>query len=152
MATLRRFVPLCTLVALLGCGSDSTSPDGLSINDLVGSWIATSDLFTNNADAGETFDLVAEGGEARFTMLSGGGTRIWITLDTFSDEFDAAVTLSGTTLTIDPVEAGRETTTFEITLEGDVLTLTDVDSEFDFTLSDATPVSATEVAVFVPNT
>lgn len=152
MATLRRALPLCALVALLGCGSDSTSPAGLTINDLVGSWIATSDLYTNNANSSETFDLVAEGGEVRFTMLAGGGTRIWITLDTYMDEFDAAVTLNGTTLTIDPVEAGRETTTFEITLVGNTLTMTDADSEFDFSLSDAPAVSATEVAVFVPNT
>jgi len=154
MTPIRRVVPFLFLLPLLlsGCGGDSpTAAAGLTIGDLVGSWIATSDTHTNNANSSETFDLVAEGGEVRFTMLSGGDTRIWVELDTFMDEWDSAVTLSGTTLTVDPVEAARSTEVFEITLVGDVLTMTNVDSEFDFTLSSATPVSTTEVLVFVPN-
>ena len=154
MRTLARIVPVCLLLSLSlsGCGGDDPAgPAGLTINDLVGSWIATSDTHTNNANSSESLDLIAEGGEVRFTMLSGGNTRIWVTFGTFSDEFDSAVTLSGTTLTIDPVEAGRETVVLEITLVGNVLTMTNADAEFDFTQSGATPVPTTEVLVFVPN-
>jgi hypothetical protein len=146
-------LPLLTLFILLsGCGGDSpTDTDGLTLDDLVGSWIATSDLHTNKANSSETFDVVAEGGEVRITMLPGGNTRTWVELGTFMDEWDSAVTLSGNTLTVDPVEAGRPTRVWETALVSGVLTLTSDDGEFDFTLTGATPVSTTEVLVMVPN-
>lgn len=151
MTTIHRVVSVVLLLAVGACGGDDPTSAGLTIDDLVGSWTATSAVFTNNANASETFDVVDAGGEVRFTMLSGGNTRIWTDDGTTPDEFDAAVTLSGSTLTIDPVEAGRETAVFAITLAGNVLTMTDTDSEFDFTLSGATPVSATFVLTMVPN-
>lgn len=153
MAFLRRFAPVLVFTVLLAaCGEDApTQPDVVTIDDFVGSWTATSLVYTNNADAGETFDLVAAGGEARFTMLDGGGTRTWIELGTFSDEWDSAASLQGDNIVMDPVEVGRETRVWAYTLVNGVLTVTDTDSEFDFTLSDAPPVSATEVVVFVRN-
>jgi hypothetical protein len=154
MAFLRRFAPVLVFTVLLAaCGEDDpTQPaDVVTIADFVGSWTATSLVYTNNADAGETFDLVAAGGEARFTMLDGGGTRTWIELGTFSDEWDSAASLQGDNIVMDPVEVGRETRVWAYTLVNGVLTVTDTDSEFDFTLSDAPPVSATEVVVFVRN-
>lgn len=151
MPAVRRSVLVVLLLALGACGSDSPTASGLTLDDLVGSWIATSAVFTNNANASETFDIVAAGGEVRFTMLAGGNTRIWTDDGTTPDEFDAAVTLSGSTLTIDPVEVGRETATFAITLVNSVLTMTDANADFDFTLTGATPVSATFVLTMVPN-
>jgi hypothetical protein len=147
-----RVVPILLLVLLSACGDDDPAgPEGLTLNDLVGSWIATSVVHTNNANSSETFDIVANGGEVRFTMLAGGNTRTWVELGTFMDEWDSAATLSGNTVTMDPVEAGRPTAVFEITLVGGVLTMTNEDSEFDFTLTGAAPVSTTAVLVFVPN-
>ncbi|MGD2046235.1 MAG: hypothetical protein PVH96_08435 [Gemmatimonadota bacterium] len=151
MRHLHRAAVVVLLLALGACGGDDPTSSGLTLDDLTGSWIATSALFTNNANSSETFDLVDTGGEIRFTVLAGGNTRIWIDDGTTSDEFDAVVTLSGSTLTIDPVEAGRDTDVFEITLVNNVLTMTNSDNNFDFTLSGATPVSATLVLTMVPN-
>lgn len=143
---------LLAAALLAGCGGDDpVEPEGLTMADLVGSWIATSDTHTNNANAAETFDVVAAGGEIRLTLLTSGGVRTWVEFGTFSDEWDSAVTLSGSTLTSDPVEEGRPTRVWTVTLIGDVLTLTDTDSEFDFTLTGAPPVSTTEVVVLIPN-
>ena len=152
MTNVHRAVSVLALVALIGCGSDSTGTDaGLTLNDLTGSWIAISDTYTNNANSSETYDYVADGGEVRFTMLTGGATRIWAEQGLDMDEWDAAATLSGSTLTVDPVEAGRPTRVWEVTLSGGVLTLTDANTTFDFTGMGGTPVSATEVLVVVPN-
>lgn len=54
-------------------------------------------------------------------------------------------------LTSDPVEDGRPSNTFTVTLENDVLTLTNENAEFDFSLSGAAPVATREVIVLVPN-
>lgn len=148
MITARRIAPFVLLAALLsGCGGED--PSGPSVADLVGSWTATSDTHTNNANSSETFDMVAGGGSVDFTMLAGGGTRTWVEFGTFSDEWDAAVSVSGSTLTSDPVESGRPTRVWLFTLVGGVLTMTRTDSEWDFTQTGATPVSTTEVIVFV---
>ena len=143
---------LAALVAGCGGDEDPTAPEtGVTIADLVGSWHATSDILTNNANPAETFDMIAAGGEVRFTMLAGGGTRTWVEFGTFSDEWDAAVSLSGNTLTSDPVEEGRPTRVWTFTLVDGLLTMTGTDADWDFTLTGATPVSATEVIVFVRN-
>jgi hypothetical protein len=156
-AVLFSFGAIASSLAIVGCSSDSpTEPEtetetGITLTDLVGSWIATSDVHTNNADASETFDLVGAGGEVRTTVLANGGARTWVTLGTFSDEWDAAVTIFGSTLSSDPVEAGRPTRVWQITLVNGVLTMTDDSAEFDFTMTGAAPVSTTEVVVFIRN-
>jgi hypothetical protein len=95
--------------------------------------------------------MISNGGEVRVTVLANGGTRTWVEFDTFSDEWDSATTVNGSTLTSDPVEAGRPTRVWTFTLVNGTLTMTDAASEWDFTLTDATPVSATEVVVRVRN-
>ena len=143
------------LVALAGCGDDDptgSSDDALTIEDFVGSWTGTSLVFTNNANPSESVDVIAEGAAAvRFTVLTGGGTRTWVDAGADSDEWDALVSISGNTMTSVPAESSRPTRTYTFTFVGGVLTLTDTNSEFDFTDTDATPVSATEVATFVRN-
>jgi hypothetical protein len=111
-------------------GNDGNDTQGITIDNLVGSWTASSHMFTNNSDAGETYDLMFIFGPV-------------------DDEWDAQLTLVGSTLTSRPVEASRSVRNWTVTLEGNVLTLTDTDASFDFTLSDAAEVSATEVVVFV---
>jgi len=127
------------VVLAAGCSSDGpTDVAPLTISDLVGSWSATSEVFTNNADPSQKIDLIALGGENRFTMLPGGATRTWIDAGTFHDEWDSQATLdaSGTTLTLTPAEASRGVVTFTATLDGTVLTLHGTNVTFDFTLTD----------------
>jgi hypothetical protein len=139
-------------VVVTACGdsSEPTAVDTLTIEDFVGSWSATSMVFTSNVNAGETFDVIAAGGEHRFTMLSGGRTRTWLDLGDFHDEWDALVTLNSTRdmLTSTPAEASRPVEQFTFTLEGSTLTLTNTSSSFDFTLTGAAETSATMVTVY----
>ena len=153
---MKRFITASLVLFTVAACSESeqvTAPrddsEGITISNLVGSWTASSHMFTNNANAGETYDLIANGGETRVTVLSGGGARTWVTFGPVSDEWDAQLTLAGSTLTSRPVEASRSVRNWRFTLEGNVLTLTDSDSGFDFTLSGAAEVPATEVVVFV---
>lgn len=152
--TVRSLMILMTGAVLATACGGSDNPtevqtDMLTIEAFVGSWRATSEVFTNNANAGETFDLLAAGGENRFTMLTGGGTRIWFDLGDFHDEWDSQLTLnSPTMLTSDPVEASRPVEEFTFVLSGNTLTLTNINAVFDFTLTGALGVPATMVAVF----
>jgi len=82
-------------------------------------------------------------------VLTGGGARTWVEFGTFSDEWDAQLSMSGNTLTSSPVEASRGVSQATFTLVGNTLTLTYANSSFDFTLLDGPEVAATEVVVFV---
>ena len=155
---LARSLSLLVAVAVLSsaCGEGSTGPEpadtGLTVADLVGSWKASSMVFTNNANSSQTFDVVSSGGELRTTVLTDGRARTWVTIGTFSDEWDALLTLSGDQLTSTPAESTRPIQRWTVTMAGTQITLTRNDSAFDFTLTGADPVPATEVVVLVPNT
>lgn len=82
-------------------------------------------------------------------MDGGGGARTLLEFGTFSDEWDAQLTISGSTLTSRPVGASRSMRTWAFTLEGDVLELTDTNATFDFTLTGGVELPATEVVVLV---
>lgn len=128
----------------------TTAPaPALTIGDLVGSWKATAHVFTS--PAGETFDLVANGGETRTTVLDNGGARTWVTIGDFNDEWDAQLSFSDGLLISTPVEAERGVGTWEVTIEGSVLTMSRADSSFDFTLTGADPTEASETIVFARN-
>ena len=151
MSTLRPYLFMAiTVLFVAGCSDSVTEvADGISINDFTGTWNASSHNFTNNADAGESFDLIANGGETRITVLSGGRARTWVTIGTFSDEWDAQLSVSGNVLTSTPAESTRPVRHFVFSLAGNNLSLEDADSEFDFTLSDGPEVPATESLVLV---
>ena len=138
------------LIIGLGCSKDDEDlTDHVTLADFEGSWIATSHVHTNNANASETFDMIANGGEIRFTALSGGRVRTWVTFDTFSDEWDALVTISGNKLTSRPAESTRPTVTYTFVMSENRLEMTNTDDSFDFTLSGAPEVATTAVSVFV---
>ena len=151
MKNLKLALLLLLTVFSLSCnGDDDDDPKtgGITMDDLVGSWKATSMKFTNNSNAAEQFDFIAAGGELRFTMLTGGGVRTWVEIADFSDEWDSQATLqSGNTLILTPAESSREVITFKFTLVGTTLTLTNSEDSFDFTLSGENEVSATSVTV-----
>jgi hypothetical protein len=136
---------------VISCEKEEETPS-ITLDDFVGTWNATSSVFTNTSNASETVDLITLGGELRFTMLEGGGVRTWFTLDTISDEWDAQAELTNSnTLTLTPVEMERGVNTYEFDLDDNRLTLTDKSTSFDFTLSDSPEVSATSVTTFVRN-
>ncbi len=66
-----------------------TADAGVRAIDLLGTWNATSHTFTNNADSNETYDVLGTGGETRMTVLAGGGTRTFRTIDGASDDHDS---------------------------------------------------------------
>ena len=157
MKTLNLLILCIAITSLtLSCSSDDDSqpvtPDNsFTLSDFVGSWIATSALHINNSNASENFDMIANGAIIRFTMLAGGGTRTWIDFGTYQDEWDAQASLSGNVITMTPVETSREEAVFVVEKEGNIITLTNSNDSFDFTLSGATPVSSTSVSTFIPN-
>ncbi|HSM37617.1 MAG TPA: hypothetical protein VK837_14545 [Longimicrobiales bacterium] len=158
---MRRVRPRCLLpvlaVALFaGCGDDDdpTGPDSqVTVDDFVGSWTASSFVFTNNADTGQQVDIIALGGEFRATVLEGGRVRNFLTTpDAVEDEWDAQLSVNGNTLTSTPAEATRSTDvwTFQFQNSNTVI-LTDTDEMFDFTLMGGAEVPATLVITLVRN-
>jgi hypothetical protein len=155
----RARIPVVRLLSLIafvavssaGCGdSSTTAPEGLTIADLVGSWGASSALFTNKANPSQTFDIVAAGGTLNITVLSSGGVRTWLEIGDLSDEWDAQLTLNGNQLTATPAESSRPTRHWTIEKDGARITMTSTDGSFDFTLSGAAEVPASETVVFLP--
>ncbi|MGD8361141.1 MAG: hypothetical protein PVJ04_06890 [Gemmatimonadota bacterium] len=151
---MRRIITAVTVVffAAACSGSDKeTGPEAVTLADLVGSWTAASLAYTDNANPAQQFDLIAAGGENRVTVLPGGGARTWLDIGTFSDEWEAQLSISGDMLTSTPVEASRAVQRWTFSLDGDLLELTDTASEFDFTLADGEGIPATVVVVLVRN-
>jgi len=147
------FMLLVLTVVLANCDSNSDSnsdseTNTITVADFVGSWTASSVVFTNNVNSSESIDLIAIGGETRMTVLTGGGVRTWVDVGDFSDEWDATLSVSGNTVTSTPVESSRPVVRFTFTMNGNTLTLTNTSEEFDFTLSGAAEVAATQVIVF----
>ena len=147
------FMLLVLTVVLANCDSNSDSnsdseTNTITVVDFVGSWTASSVVFTNNVNSSESIDLIAIGGETRMTVLVGGGVRTWVDVGDFSDEWDATLSVSGNTVTSTPVESSRPVVRFTFTMNGNTLTLTNTSEEFDFTLSGAAEVAATQVIVF----
>jgi hypothetical protein len=137
------------LILIVSCNEKEEEKPEITINDLTGSWTATSSIFTNNSNSSERFDLIANGGELRITVLDDGMARTWVSIDTFSDEWDAQLTITGNRITSTPVEEFRGVQTLEFTLEGSILTTTNQDDSFDFTFSGADEVAAISVTVFL---
>ena len=117
-----------TLTATLGCG-DAT---GVSVEDLTGTWVATQFLFTNPANAAETFDAIAAGGSLSLTVQATGDYTATITEPGSAAEVvTGTISVEGNVVTI--AESGQGSPTpYAATRSGDTLTLTTDDEEFDF--------------------
>ncbi len=141
------------VVSAIGCDKNAVEPEpAITINDFVGSWKATSHVLTNNSNSNEVIDLIANGGELRFTMLENGGVRTWFTFDLFSDEWDSQTVLTNSnTIIVTPVEVDRGVNTFAFVLENNTLELTNDNVSFDFTLTGASEVPATSVTMYLRN-
>jgi len=104
----------------IGC-SDTVAPNEVTLDDLAGTWNATTLKFTNVANTAQVFDLVANGGSFTLTLSADGtfsGTQ------SFAGQnlpLSGTVTVSNGVLTL--VETG-ETSTFNITAYGgDTITI-----------------------------
>ena len=147
LRTLAFFILALFITVTIGCDEDDVSPE-VTIDQFEGTWKAKSMIITNNANADQSFAFIENGGEVRLAVLPGGRVRTWVEIDTFYDEWDAKLTLSGSTLTSVPEEETRPIQVHAFVLEGSTLTLTNVEDSFDFSFSGAPEVSATSVGVF----
>jgi len=139
------------LIALPGCNKDDdeVATPQYKVSDFVGSWIATSLVQTSQADPARQLDMVAIGGEIRFTILSGGGTRTWIEMGAFSDEWDALIRVNGNKVTSTPEEAARGVRVYEIEYDGTTLKMTNKNDTFDFSLTGDSFEPTISVGTFV---
>lgn len=141
-------LPLFLALILTACDSSSSddATGEVTVADFVGTWKASSLTFASTTTS-QAADLVALGGETRFTVLASGGVRTWVVLGDFSDEWDSTFSINGNQVTATPVESSRPTTVWTFQLNGSVLTMSRNNSEFDFTLSGQAPTAATETIV-----
>ena len=122
---LHRLLPILALVVVMvGCGDDGT---GLEAVDLQGTWIASVYEFTDNANSQNLVDIIQRDG-ASFTLTVDAAGIAGTLLDdgvgsTSSDS--GTLDSSGTTLTLTGA-------TFDASRNGNVLTLTNSVSQFDF--------------------
>ena len=117
------------LILMSAC-SDST---GVEVDDLAGVWTATSLVFTSVADPTISVDLVVvEQATVTLTLRSEATYALVITslLEPTENEAGTYV-VTGTTLTLSQTGTGSPEP-FTIVRNGDTMTLTDIDEEFDF--------------------
>jgi hypothetical protein len=120
---IRRVMTVAALVAGLAACGDST---GLTPEDLAGTWDATEMVFTNQADASESVDIIEDGASLTVTVNAAGTvSAVFDDGQGGTDSDSGTLGVDGSTLTI-----GGET--YSAARSGDDLTLTDSTSEFDF--------------------
>ena len=133
MKLLRKLAPLLAVTFVASCsddfvsGADSTPEE--VVDALVGTWNATSFVFTNKANSSETFDLLADGGSFSITFTATRGFSGSSTFEGATDTFSGTYIVQGTNLITS--ETGESDETVAFTLSGNTLTLT-LDDEFDF--------------------
>ncbi len=120
------------LVSIVGCG-DST---GVEPADLEGTWNATALVFTNNADATESVDIVQVDGATFTTTVTASGSVSTLFVDGQGGSSSDSGTLSsdGSSITI-----GGDT--FQAVLSIDQLTLTNANETYDFGTGSAVPAT-----------
>lgn len=120
---------------------------GVGVADLVGTWEATSAVFTSNVDPSITVDAVPLGGSATLTVTVDGRFTLITVLPGAPAEIDTGIIVSITvdtmTLLFDNEPNNPEAVNF--TLSGNTLTITSDDFAFDFGMGD---VSASAAIVF----
>jgi hypothetical protein len=118
------------VLASVSCGSDDGT--GPPVEELAGNWLATRAEVVSVADPGNKVDLVTLGGSFTLTLSASG---------TFSgssaapgepaENWTGTWTSGGDVLTMSFQSGLVGTWQFDMTLSGDVLTLTGADAEFD---------------------
>lgn len=138
---------LIAAAMLTACG-DSTAPKGVTLQDLVGTWNATSWQYTDQANAGNKIDLVSEG--TQFTLVVASSGQFTLTEEVapgFTLVITGNVAVQGSNLVLSDPAAPGQSYAVPFTLVGSVLTITDDEESFDFD-SDGTEEAATLVQVY----
>ena len=150
MKLLRKLAPLLAVTFVASCsddfvsGADSTPEE--VVDALVGTWNATSFVFTNKANSSETFDLLADGGSFSITFTATGGFSGSSTFEGATDTFSGTYIVQGTNLMLTDGQS-NDVESFAFTVSGNTLTLVFEDVEFDFD-NDGVDEPATVTLVF----
>jgi hypothetical protein len=118
---------------LAACGDDSGSGSGITIDDLVGSWNATTVTYTNQQNPAERVDRIADGGYATVTVAADGGYA-FVLVPAGEDAEVASgfmVIESGFLLVQNILEPGV-TVAFAMTVTGSTLGLVSDEPTYDF--------------------
>ncbi len=108
----------------LACGSDVVE------EDVIGTWNATEFVFSNFEDPVTDFDVIAMGGDLSIVIRADGTYTLTLSMPFAEPEvIEGDWVLDGDVLTLDE---GVDAVAFEISLDGNTLTLHTEDVEFDF--------------------
>jgi len=108
----------------LACGSDVVE------EDVIGTWNATEFVFSNFEDPVTDFDVIAMGGDLSIVIRADGTYTLTLSMPFAEPEvIEGEWVLDGDVLTLDE---GVDAVAFEISLDGNTLTLHTEDVEFDF--------------------
>lgn len=125
---LRHLTTGAMALILMSACSEST---GLEVDDIAGTWTATSMVFTSVADPLVSFDMVTEGAALTLTLSAEATYDFLFTFPLEEDEVEAGgYVVTGSTLALSPTGTGSPES-FTIARNGDTMTLTS-DDEFDF--------------------
>ena len=131
MRIMRTILAGALAVTLATACSDSTDPGDVTGADLVGTWDATSVVFTPDA-GGTAIDVVPLDFALEITFNAEGGYTA--TFDVPGDSADVEIgtyTVANGVLTLTPVDEDAETMTIG-SFGGNSMTLTDTNAEYDF--------------------
>ncbi|NIN71242.1 MAG: hypothetical protein GTO46_04755 [Gemmatimonadetes bacterium] len=133
---MRKAVVLLALVLSTGlfAGCDDGGPSGVTLADLVGSWIGDEFEFTNQANPAESVDLVAAGAVVTMTVASNGRYTIGAAdpLGSGADFIKGAMLVEeGFLLATNDDEPG-ETAAFSVQLTANRLTIFTDEVDYDF--------------------
>ena len=126
-------IAVVTSLALAGCSDNGT---GLEAVDLQGTWNATVYEYTDNANSSNVVDIIQRDGASFSLTVDASGNASTLFDDGLGDNNSDSGTLNsaGTTLTLAGVA-------FDAVRNGNVLTLTNANRQFDF--GSGSSVSAT---------
>ncbi len=126
---LRHLTTSAMALILMSACTDTT---GLEVDDLAGTWTASSIVFTSVADPLVTADLVADGATMTLTLAEDNTYTLVITFPQEENEDEAgSYVVAGSTLTLSQTGEGSPSV-FVIIRDGDTMTLTVADEEFAF--------------------
>jgi hypothetical protein len=121
---------IVTIMGLSGCGSSSTGPNPAS---LVGIWQATQAQLVAVSNASITIDLVKDlGGTVELVLAADKTFTLTITLPPEPADQSAGTWASTDILTLTYTSGQSGNQQFDLNLNGDTLTLTGANTDYDF--------------------